>query len=179
MRADGEGSGMIKKILSFFTKSELEKLEIESEDIDEHLAKLIIAAEKMIKDLQKALKNDDLSEKDEDTKELKAEFEKILHNVDVLRKEVERIRHIKAQKNMMQGPDNDFLNDKISQLRLMQDALSSLISIMEEAPSDQEYEDSLFDQIIRYLNELITAVNKIKADDDALLKIYRKTVGKG
>lgn len=167
---------MIKKILSFFKKNQLERLEIEAEDIDGHLAKLIIGAEKTVKDLQKALKNDDAEEKDEDTKELQGEFENILQNVGVLMREVETIREIKTKRNLMEGPDNEFLNDKISQMQGMNEALSSLISFLEEVPSDAEYEENVLDQIIRLLNELIAKLNKIKADDDALLGMYRKVI---
>lgn len=167
---------MIKKILSFFTKNQLERLEIEAEDIDGHLAKMIVAAEKTVKDLQAALKNDDIEEKDDDTEELKGEFEKILQNLDTLKLDIEKIREIKTRKNLLKGPDNEFLNDKIAQIRGMQDALSSLISILEEVPSDKEYEERSLDQIVKYLNELISALNNIKADDDTLLGIYRKVM---
>ncbi|MFH1916693.1 MAG: hypothetical protein ABIJ21_05490 [Nanoarchaeota archaeon] len=168
---------MIKKILSYFTKNKLEALEIEAQDIDSHVVHVILDAEQTVKDLKNALKKDDIEEKNADTKELMQDFEQVGENIAVLKKEIDKIRQMKIAKDLMYGPDNNFLNDKIDQLDAMGEAIGSLLEITEEAPSDEEYTNSVLDEIVKYLNELITALNKIKADDDALLALYKKLQG--
>lgn len=148
---------------------------INDEEIDRQIAKLIIESEKTVRDLQQALRKKDIPEKDVDVEDLIKLFEKTRDKVRILISDVKSIRLSELQeKNYIKIYDEKYLLDKIGQLEILKNALDSLIEIMNEHPSDQEFEKGILNQVFENLNRIIDSLNKIKADDDQLREMYEK-----
>ncbi|MFH1072024.1 MAG: hypothetical protein V1743_01190 [Nanoarchaeota archaeon] len=159
-------------------KENILTIEINDEEIDGQIARLILESEKTVRELQTALKLDDISSKDAATLELLQIFEKIADKVGVLISDIKKIRLKELQeKRYVRISDEQYLLDKISQLGAIRESLNSLLEIMRENPSDQDYETGVLDQVFANLNRMIDSMNKIKADDNQLRHLYEQLKG--
>jgi len=156
-------------------KGKLLTIIINDAEIDKQIAKLIVDSEKTVRDLQTALKKNDIPTKDDDVEELIKLFEKTRNRVNILINDVKQIRLSELQeKNYIKIYDEKYLMDKIGQLEVLKKALDALIEIMTEHPSDKEFEKGILDQVFENMNLIIDSLNKIKSDDDQLRFIYQK-----
>jgi hypothetical protein len=147
----------------------LAKIEHKAEDIDKNIAHLISRAKKNVDNLKLALRKKDFPEKNATVQDLEKDFHEILQKTDELYTNVDELRE--AKKDALTS-DQQFLEDKLTQLEKMRSAIHAVLDLLGETPSDEEFEHGALDKLFEEMGKLIEALNLIIGDDKRLLIIY-------
>ena len=152
-------------------------IEIHDEKIDNDISKLILEVEKQIKSLQESLNRKDFTAKDIIDKDLVKSFMKIMEKTDLLIQDVYDIRGIELeQKGYITIKDTSYLTDKLKQLTVIKQNLTSLTEMFNQNPSGKELEADIMKDLYKDLDKIIAGLNKIKTDDRFLKKQYEQMV---
>jgi hypothetical protein len=147
----------------------LTKIEHKAEDIDKTIAGIISKAKKDVDDLKVALRKNDFPEKNATVQDLESDFHTILKKTDELYANIDELRE--AKKDVLVS-DQQFLEDKLTQLEKMRSAIHAVLDLLGETPSDEEFEHGALDKLFEEMGRLIEALNLIIGDDKRLLAIY-------
>ena len=157
--------------MKLFTKNpKILTIEINDKKINEDLCHLLIKLERNIQEIQKLFESADSSTK---IGELQTMILQLKEDVMGLHKDVNAIEAIELQeKEYLVIKDNTFLKDKLSQLEIMEEQVGKIEGILSEHPSFSALKSGLIQEIVDKVNKVIDALNRIRADDAALEKIY-------
>ena len=161
--------------MKLFTKDpRILTIEINDKKINEDLCHLIIKLETNIQELQRLFESSDNSTKNEKIAELQTMIHQLKQDVVALHNDVDAIEAIELQeKEYLMIKDSTFLKDKLSQLDIMKKHVETIEGILLEHPSSSALQGGLIQDIIKDLNTVIDGINRIRADDKALEKIYQ------
>ena len=159
-----------------FKKSRVYSIEIQDKNINKELCKLIIQIEKDIINLKNILDKGAPGDKLTDLEELLKAFYRAHKDLELVSVDIINIENEEAQeKGYVQLNDQGFLRDKYVQVRRMKKILNELIEMLEDRPTDREFEEDLLSRMIQDTNSIIESMNSIIKDDQELENIYKKS----
>ena len=159
----------------FSKKNRLLTIEIKDKNIDKEICKLILKAEKTLLELKGILEEGKPGDRDSDLEDLSKTFLKLHREVEMVSSHIINIENEEAQEHdFIKLNDGGYLNDKKQQIRKMKRNLNELIDLLEDRPTDQEFEDDLLKSMIERTNNIIEAMNGIIQDDKRLEQVYKQ-----
>lgn len=155
-------------------KPKIFAIEINDELINRDIGTLFYQTINTINDLIKTLQDKDLPGKEENAKSLMNIFMNLKVKTSKLQQDLQRIINIELDKNnYVTIRDDKFIADKLMQLQVMQEHLDTLLEILRENPTDEDFRKGLLNTMLQHLQSFFNAVDIMRRDDKELSKIYR------
>jgi len=160
----------------FSRKSKMYNIEIHDKNINKDLCRLIIRIEKGIISLKNILEKGAPGDANSEIEDLLNSFYKAHTGLERVSVDLAKIENAEAQeKGYVQLNDGGFLRDKYAQIRRMKKILNELIDMLEDRPTEKEFETDLLNRMVQDVNVIIDSMNSIIQDDKKLETIYNKT----
>ncbi len=155
-------------------KAQIYRIELSDEKINKEICTSIKTTHEHIDEFKEILGNKHVTNKEEESLRIYKMLLRILRKVNTLISDISKIEKIEETKShFIKIHDEQYRDDKLEQLSKIKYVLDSLILIIEQNPSINDYKTEVLDQMTKDVLELEELMNKVLKDDLELDRVYR------
>ncbi|MCA9478668.1 MAG: hypothetical protein KC535_05970 [Nanoarchaeota archaeon] len=156
-------------------KTKLYYIEIDDEQLNEEMTKIIVHLEEEINQFRKQIDETTWEVKDEELMQFYKEMTTIKEDVAKIREDINKIVGMKLENlKYFIIKDDSYLSDKKTDLEDMQKSIDEFLQIIEQRPSHSALKKNLLEELLKQLTIVEQLTKKILADDINLQIIYKK-----
>lgn len=162
--------------LPFFRKasSQLYCIELDDQKIDQHLGEIIHQVQTALKYFASHINENTLTMKEEQLTKLQEDLLPCKKDIAKLQSDLNTVYRIeKEHEQHLFIKDDQFISDKQEQLRIIIHELGEFSSILSQRPTNDDLQNQYIPKLQEQLQQTITAINKLIADDHQLQLIYQ------
>ena len=165
--------GLFSKL--FKKRPRIYYIEINDDEINKELSRIIGQVQKQIKDFKITLGKTTLDSKESSLERMYQLLITARHKLKDIEIDVDKIINIELQNsNYFSIKDQSFLKDKKDQISIIAEKIDEFINIIQQRPSAEEFKQELLDQLTHKLNQITVSMDTMIADDCNLKAIYKQ-----